>query len=193
MKCTRCGASRKRLHRCAVCGKQLCGCCTHKTESATRREASMSFWELFAAIPCRLPGENRRTSLTTLRQHGILEYRPEVTSRHNYDVRLPMIDQLNYPALWKPRIETIESHGKTYRVFDDTFYDADTPDEVIRELHRARKSGQRIRLHYGYTTQADADRAATWRGCRPRLAGRIRRGRNRRPEHGAGQDSASDC
>ena len=67
-----------------------------------------------------------------------------------------MIDQLNYPALWKPRIETVESHGKTYRVFDDTFYAADTPDDVIRVLHQARRSEQRIRVHYGYTTQESA-------------------------------------
>ena len=70
-----------------------------------------------------------------------------------------MIDLLDYPALWKPNIETVESHGKTYRVFDGTYYAVGAPDDVIRVLHQARKSGQRIRVHHGYTTQAAVDEA----------------------------------
>ncbi len=48
-------------------------------------------------------------------------------------------------------IETVKSHDRTYRVFDGTYYDADTPDQIIQVLHNARKSSRRIRIHYGYT------------------------------------------
>ena len=49
-------------------------------------------------------------------------------------------------------IETVESHGKTYRVCDGTFYAADTPTAIIDVLHSARLHGWRIRIHTGYTT-----------------------------------------
>ena len=49
-------------------------------------------------------------------------------------------------------IETVESHGNTYRVCDGTFYAADTPAAVIDVLHSARLHGWRIRIHTGYTT-----------------------------------------
>ncbi len=61
------------------------------------------------------------------------------------------MDPFDYPALVKPNIQTVKSHGRTYRVFDGTYYDADTPDKVIQVLHNARKSGLRIRIHLGYT------------------------------------------
>lgn len=41
---------------------------------------------------------------------------------------------------------------KSYRVCDGTYYSPDTPDDVIRVIERARNSGQRIRIHHGYTT-----------------------------------------
>ena len=38
-------------------------------------------------------------------------------------------------------METIEAHGRTYRVYDGTYYDNGTPDEVVAVLDRARQSG----------------------------------------------------
>jgi hypothetical protein len=52
-------------------------------------------------------------------------------------------------------IETVESHGKTYRVCDGTFYFADTPTDVITALHSARLQRQRVRLHFCYSTPND--------------------------------------
>lgn len=40
---------------------------------------------------------------------------------------------------------------KSYKVVNGTYYDKNTPDEVIRVLENARKSGQRVRVFYGNT------------------------------------------
>lgn len=40
---------------------------------------------------------------------------------------------------------------KSYKVVNGTYYDENTPDEVIRVLENARKNRQRIRVFYGNT------------------------------------------
>ena len=36
MKCSVCKAYRTRLYRCAVCGRELCGCCSYRTNDRIR-------------------------------------------------------------------------------------------------------------------------------------------------------------
>ncbi len=43
----------------------------------------------------------------------------------------------------------VESHGKAYKVADGTFYDPETPNEVVRAIETARTSGDRVRFWYG--------------------------------------------
>lgn len=57
-------------------------------------------------------------------------------------------------------IETVVSHGNTYRVANGTFYNAETSDAVIRTLERLRHSGTRVRLFYGQQV-SDSDAGPT--------------------------------
>lgn len=48
-------------------------------------------------------------------------------------------------------IEIKEVNGKTYKVANGTFYNANTNDEVIRVLENSRMNNKRIRIFYGDT------------------------------------------
>lgn len=39
--------------------------------------------------------------------------------------------------------------GHQYKVYEDTCYHIDTPDDIIKILHNIRQSGLRVRFHFG--------------------------------------------
>ena len=49
------------------------------------------------------------------------------------------------------RIETANYNGTQYKVMNDTWYNVATDDNMIRLLEQLRKSGERVRFHWGDT------------------------------------------